>query len=135
MKTKPTQKEKIVALLSDGRWHSTIELHVICWRYGARLWDLRRDGYVFEKRRTADPRIEEWRLLHALDKADMTEAAHDSTSKPAIRDGTCSSRGAGVGARPHAIATSGNARVVNQATDRQDGQLSLAAAFSGEARP
>jgi hypothetical protein len=60
---KPTQKERILALLSDGQWHDTIELHAICWRYGARLWDLRRDGYAFEKRRTADPRIEEWRLI------------------------------------------------------------------------
>ncbi len=59
----PTQKDRILDLLADGQWHDTVELHAICWRYGARLWELRRAGYVFEKRRTADPRIEEWRLL------------------------------------------------------------------------
>lgn len=58
----PTHKERILELLSDGEWHDTVELHEICWRYGARLWELRRAGYALEKRRTADPRIEEWRL-------------------------------------------------------------------------
>jgi len=58
-----TQKERILQLLSDGDYHSTLELHAICWRYGARLWDLRQEGHALEKRRTADPAIEEWRLL------------------------------------------------------------------------
>jgi len=62
---RPTHKERILDLLSDGQWHDTVELHAICWRYGARLWELRQAGYALEKRRTADPRIEEWRLAGA----------------------------------------------------------------------
>jgi hypothetical protein len=39
------------------------------------LWDLRRDGYVFEKRRTADPRIEEWRLVGRPEETATREPA------------------------------------------------------------
>lgn len=63
MRAKRSQKQRIADLLSDGRWHSTVDLHAICWRYGARLWDLRQEGCQFEKRRTEDPQIEEWRLV------------------------------------------------------------------------
>jgi hypothetical protein len=59
----PTQMELILALLGDRQFHSTVELHAICWRYGARLWDLRKRGYRFEKRRVPHSVIEEWRLV------------------------------------------------------------------------
>jgi hypothetical protein len=132
MKTKPTQKEKIVALLSDGRWHSTIELHAICWRYGARLWDLRRDGYVFEKRRTPDPRIEEWRLVSAPDRAgagrpeaDLTPSDHGKPPSPV-----------GSRSRGEVVTASGNARALAPALPQDEsGQLSLIGALAGDSRP
>jgi len=56
-----TQKNKILKLLGDHNWHSVIELHEICWRYGGRLFDLRRDGYVLEKRKLG--KLEDWKLI------------------------------------------------------------------------
>jgi hypothetical protein len=69
-------------LLSDGRWHSAVELHAICWRYGARLWDLRQEGYTLDKRATAEPQIEEWRLLSAPPGAERAIAAPASAPRP-----------------------------------------------------
>lgn len=57
-----TQKEKIIDLLSDGEWHNATELHDICWRFGARIFDLKHDGYEFEKRKGQNG-LEDWRLL------------------------------------------------------------------------
>lgn len=61
---KLTHKEQIVSLLSDGRWHSTHELILIAWRYSARLHDLRKLGYIFEKKNDpTHPTIEWWKLI------------------------------------------------------------------------
>jgi len=61
---KYTHKQRILDLLADRQWHSTPELNAICWSFGQRLWDLRREGYAFEKRvKQTRPRIEEWRLI------------------------------------------------------------------------
>ena len=38
-------------LLSDGRWHSNVQLNRICFRYGARIFDLKRDGYNIDSER------------------------------------------------------------------------------------
>lgn len=46
-----SQKGAILELLSDGRWHKMFELHGICWRYSARLHDLRKDGHAIESQR------------------------------------------------------------------------------------
>jgi len=81
---RPAHKERILDLLSDGQWHDTVELHAICWRYGARLWDLRRDGYVFEKRRTADPRIEEWRLVGRPEEMATREPAAPPPARASV---------------------------------------------------
>ena len=46
-----TQKDKIITLMSDMRWHTNAELNRICFRYGARLWELKHvEGYLIEKR-------------------------------------------------------------------------------------
>jgi len=60
---KPTQRQRLIDLLSDGRWHPVQELHGICWRYGARLWEMRKEGLWLEKRRQEANRLEEWRLV------------------------------------------------------------------------
>ncbi|MCK9461448.1 MAG: hypothetical protein M0R80_17595 [Proteobacteria bacterium] len=64
-----TQKEKIIKLLSDGEWHNATELHRICWRYSARMWDLKRDGYEFEKRINPINKLEDWKLTNNLENA------------------------------------------------------------------
>ena len=45
-----TQRDRIAALLADRRWHCVRELNRVCWRYGARLWELRSLGVTFEKK-------------------------------------------------------------------------------------
>ena len=45
-----TQKQQIQELLEDGAWHHMSELNSICYRYSARLYDLEREGYKWEKR-------------------------------------------------------------------------------------
>ena len=46
-----TQKDRIVELMRDMRWHTNAELNGICFRYGARLWELKHEeGYIIEKR-------------------------------------------------------------------------------------
>jgi hypothetical protein len=39
------QKSRILSLLKSKEWVTQKELNTICFRYGARLWDLRQDGY------------------------------------------------------------------------------------------
>lgn len=46
---KLTHKQKLLNLLKDGNWHNFRELNEICFRYGARLWDLKmQDGIDHE---------------------------------------------------------------------------------------
>lgn len=45
---KQTQKERLLALLSDGCPHHMRELNAICFRYGGRFHELRREGYEIE---------------------------------------------------------------------------------------
>lgn len=48
LKAKPTHKHRILQLLKDRRYHSSREmLNAGGFRYGARLLDLRKAGYVF----------------------------------------------------------------------------------------
>ncbi len=47
---KPTQKEKLLKLFKEQEWVSNYTLNQICFRYGARIWDLQQEGYLFEKR-------------------------------------------------------------------------------------
>jgi len=50
MKTK-TQKEMILEILKDRKYHPVSEfLQAHIPRYGARLFDLREEGYIFAKR-------------------------------------------------------------------------------------
>jgi hypothetical protein len=43
-----TQCDKLLDLLKDGAWHPFMELNAICYRYGARLYDLKQRGYDHE---------------------------------------------------------------------------------------
>ncbi len=56
-----TKEQKILDLLLDGKWHDTAELNRIAFRYGARLFELRRKGYQLETRRVREG-LWAWRL-------------------------------------------------------------------------
>ncbi|MDH4127335.1 MAG: hypothetical protein OEV44_01180 [Spirochaetota bacterium] len=58
-----TQKDKLLQLLQKGSWVTVQQMQTIAWRYGARLHDLRVEGYEFEKRKQKNSRLEEWRLI------------------------------------------------------------------------
>lgn len=49
-----TQSEKILNLLRSKKWVSNIELNDICFRYSARLHDLKKKGYIVEKKKHPD---------------------------------------------------------------------------------
>ena len=59
-----TQTEKIISLFKKRKWVPVQKLHEICWRYGARIYDLKKAGYRFEKRRQKDSVLEEWHLIN-----------------------------------------------------------------------
>lgn len=44
-----TAKERILELLLDGEWHTNLELSKITHRFSARLYDLRREGWIIER--------------------------------------------------------------------------------------
>lgn len=58
-----TQKQKILELFDSGRWVPVEELQKVAWRYGARLYDLRTDGYVFEKKKQENG-LEAWKIAY-----------------------------------------------------------------------
>jgi len=67
--TKETQTARILKLLrqknsnGDYMWVSFRSLNNICFRYGARLWELKhQDGYEIEKRSRRG--VWEYRLVH-----------------------------------------------------------------------
>ena len=63
---KKPQRQRILELFYDGRWHNTIEMNQIAYRYSAILHTLRKEGFVFEKKRdTRYPHnlIETWKLM------------------------------------------------------------------------
>jgi hypothetical protein len=48
--TRPTQKQRILAVLGDGRWHTAAELYRTGCVLHSRISDLRREGYRIERR-------------------------------------------------------------------------------------
>lgn len=56
-----TQRQGLIFLLRDGKWHGVKELRAAAgWRYSARLHELKQAGYVIERRHViAD--FYEWR--------------------------------------------------------------------------
>lgn len=43
-----TQKQRIFEILSDGEWHSNVEIHEATgiYRYGARIFDLQHQDHI-----------------------------------------------------------------------------------------
>ena len=49
-----TKKEQVLMLLLDGEWHTSDELKRITHRFSARLYDLRREGWLIERKYLGD---------------------------------------------------------------------------------
>ncbi len=68
-----SQRDRVLQLLSEGWTCGTTFLDERMPRYGARIFDLRRRGFLIVRRPCADPshrhesRQEEWRLIAAPD--------------------------------------------------------------------
>ena len=48
---KRTHIQKIILVLSDGRWHAAPELSKVTWKFGSRLSDMAQRGIEYEKRK------------------------------------------------------------------------------------
>ena len=46
-----SHKQSILNLLQDGQKHNFRELNNICFRYGGRIFDLRKEGYLIGEER------------------------------------------------------------------------------------
>jgi Helix-turn-helix domain len=64
---KMNQKDHLLQRLNIGEWFSTVEcvrdFHIL--RLGARIWDLRSEGYEIEERRVEGKNWSEYRLRPA----------------------------------------------------------------------
>lgn len=49
-----THKQRIMLLLATGHWVSARALNAICFRYSARIFELRRAGFAVEMQRAPD---------------------------------------------------------------------------------
>ena len=58
-----TQKEKILELFKGGGWVRVQEMNAIAFRYGAIIFNLKKEGYKFQKRKQSFSNLEEWRLV------------------------------------------------------------------------
>lgn len=65
MLTKVTNLERLIALLKDGKWHTSEELaSKVSWRFGHTIFEARKKGYSIEKRKIAHNQFQ-YRLLTA----------------------------------------------------------------------
>lgn len=63
MKDKLTNLEKLIAILKDGKWHSSDELAAnVSFRFGHTIFEARKKGYLIEKKQVANNQFE-YRLL------------------------------------------------------------------------
>jgi biotin operon repressor len=63
MKDKLTNLEKLIAILQDGKWHSSDELAAnVSFRFGHTIFEARKKGYLIEKKQVAKNQFE-YRLL------------------------------------------------------------------------
>jgi hypothetical protein len=63
MKDKLTNLEKLIAILKDGKWHSSDELAAnVSFRFGHTIFEARKKGYLIEKKQVAKNQFE-YRLL------------------------------------------------------------------------
>lgn len=65
MLVKSTNLKKLIAILKDGKWHSSDELAAnVSFRFGHTVFEARKKGYLVEKRQVAK-NLFEYRLLAA----------------------------------------------------------------------
>lgn len=68
---KPSQKDQILHLLRQG-WACSQDLQLVCWRYSARLHDLRTSGVQIEDKdcdcTSGHPNFRHWRVMDGNQK-------------------------------------------------------------------
>jgi Helix-turn-helix domain len=71
--SRQSQRDRILALLRDRgpEGISNIELNVLCFRYGARIWELRRIGFEIDTIRIGDG------MFRFVFRGEPSEAAGD----------------------------------------------------------
>jgi hypothetical protein len=83
---RPSQCDRVLALLSNRRWHNAMELYRLGCVAHSRVADLRKRGYVIESRRLGLPgpdAIYEYRLVSGPSaKASASHAAGEVTERP-----------------------------------------------------
>jgi hypothetical protein len=63
MPVKLKNLEKLIAILKDGKWHSSDELAAnVSFRFGHTIFEARRKGYLIEKKQVAHNQFQ-YRLL------------------------------------------------------------------------
>ena len=71
-----SQKDKILNLLQDNRWHSFRELLAVYYKYTQRIFDLRKIGHVIEERRSdSNPHACDYRLIGMFSKLPVESPA------------------------------------------------------------
>lgn len=68
-----TQKEKILKLFEGGGWVKVQEMNVVAFRYGAIIFNLKKEGYNFIKRKQSFSNLEEWKMVERLRPATLAE--------------------------------------------------------------
>jgi len=58
-----SKKDKLLRLFKDGRWHNNYELVGIMINYKGRIHDLRKEGYVFKRKRIGNTTKWAWQLV------------------------------------------------------------------------
>lgn len=66
-----TQRDKILKLFEGGGWVKVQEMNPIAYRYGAIIFNLKKEGYVFQKRKQQNSTLEEWRLMENMSRTTM----------------------------------------------------------------
>ena len=89
-----SQKQKLLVLLSDHEWHSTIDVlenvygndHLALARVGARVFDLKSDGHVIEGKKDAErPTIYWYRLVRSPEKPKLTGSIVEENGERVFR--------------------------------------------------
>lgn len=59
MLVKSTNLKQLIAILKDGKWHSSEELAAkVSWRFGHTVFEARKKGYCIEKQKVAHNQYE-----------------------------------------------------------------------------
>lgn len=79
-----SQRDKILKLFEGGGWVRVQEMNPIAYRYGAIMFNLRKEGYMFTKRRQYNSLLEEWKLVARPGQIEVTSTPRGFTPRLVI---------------------------------------------------